>query len=82
MPESRWNIQYESRSDGVPVHSRESIEHRLIQIADGLAHLVHPASPFWTTEQGLEVEIDDWRIEYRVDLQEERITVTAAEDLR
>jgi hypothetical protein len=29
-----------------------------------------------------QVEIDDWRLEYGVDLQNETITVTAAEELR
>jgi hypothetical protein len=82
MPESRWSIRYESRSDGIPVRARASITRRLIQIADGLAQLIHPRSPFWTTEQGLQVEIDHWRLEYRVDLEQERITITAAQDLR
>jgi hypothetical protein len=82
MPESRWSIRYESRSDGIPVRSRPSITSRLVQIANGLAQLIHPGSPFWTTEQGLQVDIDGWRVEYRVDLEQERITITAAQKLR
>jgi hypothetical protein len=82
MPESRWIIRYESGSDGVPVRSRASIARRLTEIADGLAELIDPHSPFWTTEQGLQVEFEGWRLDYRVDLEKVRITVTAAEHLR
>ena len=76
---TRWSVRYECVLPDALVRLREEIATRLIDVAQALADLIHPQSPFWTHEQGLEMNFDGYRIGYRVDLPQARIAVT---DLR
>ena len=74
---SRWEVHYELRVELREALLRE-IRSRLIDVAESLAGLIHPMSPFWTSEQGLRLDVDGWAVDYRVDLEIERVTVTGA----
>jgi len=76
---ARWSVRYECALPAALVRVREEIAARLVEVAQALADLIHPQSPFWTHEQGLEMHFEGYRIGYRVDLPEARIAVT---DLR
>jgi len=78
-PGARWSVRYECVLPAALVRLREDIAARLIEVAQALADLIHPQSPFWTHEQGLEMHFQGYRIAYRVDLPQARIAVT---DLR
>ena len=76
---TRWTVRYECVLPAPLVRVREEIAARLIEVAQALADLIHPQSPFWTHEQGLEMHFEGYLIGYRVDLPQARIAVT---DLR
>jgi hypothetical protein len=73
---TRWTVRFECTLPAALLRLRDQIVERLIGVAQGLAELIHPQSPFWTHEQGLETRFDGWRVGYRVDLQEALIVVT------
>jgi len=73
---TRWTVRFECTLPAALLRLRQEIVERLTSVAQGLADLIHPQSPFWTHEQGLETHIDGWRVGYRVDLEEARIAVT------
>jgi len=73
---TRWSVRYECALPAALVRVREEIAARLIEVAQALADLIHPQSPFWTHEQGLEMHFEGFRIGYRVDLPQARIAVT------
>jgi hypothetical protein len=73
---TRWSVRFECALPAALLRFRDEIAERLIEVAQALADLIHPQSPFWTHEQGLEMHFEGWRIGYRVDLQQVRVAVT------
>jgi hypothetical protein len=76
---TRWTIRFECVLPPALLRVRDRIAEHLIEVAQALADIIHPQSPFWTHEQGLQTHFEGFRIEYRVDLEHARIAVT---DLR
>jgi hypothetical protein len=77
MPQgTRWTVRFECALPPALLRFRDQVSKRLVEVAQALADLIHPQSPFWTHEQGLEMHFDGWRIGYRVDLEHARIAVT------
>ena len=72
----RWSVRFECTLPAALLRLRNQIAERLIEVARALADLIHPQSPFWTHEQGLEMHFEGYRIGYRVDLPQARIAVT------
>ena len=70
---TRWSVRFECALPAALLRLRDQIVERLIEVAQALADLIHPQSPFRTHEQGLEMHFEGWRIGYRVDLQQARI---------
>ena len=75
-PGTNWTVRFECALPLVLLRVRDRISERLIEVAQALADLIHPHSPFWVHEQGLEMHFEGFRIEYRVDLEHARIAVT------
>lgn len=73
---SRWDLRYELRHPVAPALRRE-IRRRVLEVADALATLIDPASAFWTSEQGLTLRAEGWVVDFRVDLDRGRVTVTS-----
>jgi len=73
---TRWSVRFECVLPAALVRVRDEIAARLIEVAQALADLIHPQSPFWTHEQGLELHFEGYLIAYRVDLPQTRIAVT------
>ncbi len=79
MQNSGWKVHLEPRvAVNIPARLQDRIGGKLVEAAETLAELIPRRNPFWRTEQGVQLRTEGWQVEYRVDLEGERIFVLAA----
>lgn len=78
-----YSVQYQIDFEGIPEAARRQIEKTMQQIAE-VVSTVPPSSPFWTSlkESVLQIDIEGFRIGYRVDKARRKIRVIESHRVR